>query len=196
MLTMIQPFVTLLAIFGFQVLAARQIGLSLARYKLPLISGYLLAGVVIGPFVLDLVSAEAVQSLTFIDDIALAFIAFSAGSELYLKEIRPRLVGISFITLGITLVAGAVSIFAFLLLADYIPFMQNLDATAQLAIAIASVAVVISLSRRHCRHQRATRQGAAHQNGDWGDGRCRCRRDYRLCNLRLHCGNDAIGRGV
>lgn len=145
-MTALQPFLTLIGIFAFLTLAARQVGLSLARYKMPLISGYLIAGVLIGPFVLGLVSAESVHSLTFIDDIALAFIAFSAGNELFLKEIRPRLVGISFITLGITLVGGAVSLYAFLLLADFIPFMANLDATTRFAIALASVAVVISLS--------------------------------------------------
>jgi Trk K+ transport system NAD-binding subunit/Kef-type K+ transport system membrane component KefB len=96
--------------------------------------------------VLDLVSTEAVQSLTFIDDIALAFIAFTAGNELFIKEIRPRLVGISFITLGIVLVGGVVTAYSFLLLADFVPFMANLDATTRIAIMIASLAVIISLS--------------------------------------------------
>ncbi len=146
MFTILQPFLTLLAIFGFLTLSARQVGVSLARYKMPLISGYLIAGVIFGPFVLDLVSAEAVQSLTFIDDVALAFIAFSAGNELFLKEIRPRLAGISFITLGIMLIGGAVCSYAFWILADYIPFMVNLDTTTRVAIIVASISVIISLS--------------------------------------------------
>lgn len=70
------------ASFGVISLAAKQIGASLQKYKLPLISGYLLAGILAGPFVLKLLTQESISQLLFIDEIALAFIAFAAGNEL------------------------------------------------------------------------------------------------------------------
>jgi Trk K+ transport system NAD-binding subunit/Kef-type K+ transport system membrane component KefB len=142
----LQPFLILIAVFGFLTLAARQVGLSLSKYKLPLISGYLIAGIIIGPYALNLISASSIQNLSFIDDVALAFIAFSAGNELYIKEIRPRIVSISWITVGIALIGGAATFFAFKRLEAFIPFMANLDDTTRLVIAIVSVGVVISLS--------------------------------------------------
>ncbi|NCA95685.1 MAG: hypothetical protein EOM74_01760, partial [Methanomicrobia archaeon] len=75
-------------IFGF-------IGGKIARkLKLPEVSGYLLFGILLGPslglIVPDfggIVTAEDQESLKFIGDIALSFIAFSIGSEFNVKAI-------------------------------------------------------------------------------------------------------------
>lgn len=86
----LQPFLLLLAIFSFLTLGSKQLGQSLSRYRLPLISGYLIAGVIVGPFIFNLVTAKEVAQLRFIDDISLAVIAFSGGNELFLKDVRGR----------------------------------------------------------------------------------------------------------
>ncbi len=82
----------LIFIIGFAIvsLAAQQIGQYFKRINLPLISGFLFAGILVGPFVLNLVPAESIKHLRFVDEVSLAFIAFAAGSELYLKELRSR----------------------------------------------------------------------------------------------------------
>lgn len=64
-------------------------------YILPLISGFLLTGIVAGTYVLDLISMEATSNLRFVDEIALGFIAFAAGGELYLKELKTRVKSIA-----------------------------------------------------------------------------------------------------
>lgn len=46
---------------------------------LPNVSGYILAGIIIGPYVLKIIPREFVAELDFISDIALAFIAFGVG---------------------------------------------------------------------------------------------------------------------
>ncbi len=74
----------------FIALASKQIGQYIAALKLPLITGYLLVGVVVGPFILGWISADTVKDLRIIDELSLAFIGFAAGSELYLKELRSR----------------------------------------------------------------------------------------------------------
>ena len=43
--------------------------------KLPNVTGYILAGVAIGPYALDLIPSDIVSGMEFITDIALAFIA-------------------------------------------------------------------------------------------------------------------------
>ena len=79
-------------------------GLLLSRLakllKLPAVTAYLVAGVVIGPFCLGLLgnclsiewlgfsSLESVESFSIISDVALGFIAFSIGNEFRLKELK------------------------------------------------------------------------------------------------------------
>lgn len=58
--------------------------------KLPNVTGYLIAGLLIGPYMLKLVPLDLTHQLELVSEIALAFIAFSIGSEFkvsYLKKV-------------------------------------------------------------------------------------------------------------
>ncbi|NLY71272.1 MAG: cation:proton antiporter [Clostridiales bacterium] len=58
--------------------------------KLPNVTGYLIAGLLIGPYLLNLVPLKVTNQLGLISEMALAFIAFSIGSEFkisYLKKV-------------------------------------------------------------------------------------------------------------
>lgn len=58
--------------------------------KLPNVTGYLIAGLLIGPYVLKLIPLDVATGLELVSEIALAFIAFSIGSEFklsYLKKV-------------------------------------------------------------------------------------------------------------
>ena len=125
-----------LASFGFVALAAFQVGRMATLLHLPLISGYLLAGILAGPFVLQFVATADTELLRFLDEVSLAFIAFFAGSEMALDELRGRLRSIGWNTLtqivGIYVVAGG----AILLLADHIPFLEELSLQGRIAAAM------------------------------------------------------------
>lgn len=54
--------------------------------RLPNVTGFIIAGIVIGPYVLNLVPFEMVEHMGFVSDVALAFIAFSVG-RFFKKEI-------------------------------------------------------------------------------------------------------------
>lgn len=57
---------------------------------LPNVTGYLFAGLLIGPYVLGIINADAVDSIGVASEMALGFIALSIGSEFklsYLKEV-------------------------------------------------------------------------------------------------------------
>lgn len=65
-------------------------------FKLPSVTAYLIAGVLIGPYCLGslhidgigFVSEEAVSTLSLISEVSLAFIAFSIGNEFRLEELK------------------------------------------------------------------------------------------------------------
>ncbi len=68
--------------------------------KLPKISGYLVIGLFLGPSFINLVSPEDGRSLEVISELALAFIAFSIGSEFVLKDMMKYGKSIFIITLA------------------------------------------------------------------------------------------------
>ncbi len=141
-----QDILVFAAGFALIALASKQIGQFFTQIRLPLISGFLFAGIIAGPFVLDLISAEAVENLRFVDEISLAVIAFAAGSELYLKELRSRFRSITWVTIGNVLVIPGVGALMIFLLADFIPFMQGMPTTNRVAVALLAGAILVARS--------------------------------------------------
>lgn len=58
------------------------------KLKLPNVTGYIIAGIIIGPYCLNLVPSELISRMDFISDIALAFIAFSVGEFFKLETLK------------------------------------------------------------------------------------------------------------
>lgn len=58
------------------------------QIKLPLITGYLVAGAVSGPSLLQLFRANGLASLGFVDHTCLGVIALAAGAELRVSELK------------------------------------------------------------------------------------------------------------
>ncbi|MBC8334375.1 MAG: cation:proton antiporter [Anaerolineales bacterium] len=80
------------------------------------------------------------------DEISLGFIAFAAGSELYLKDLRDRLKGIAWVTTGLVLSTSIFGTLAFFFLTDLIPFTQNMSVTSRIAISILAGAILVARS--------------------------------------------------
>src|SRR5690554_5190589 len=60
------------------------------KINLPNVTGYLIIGLLIGPYCLGIFSHETISIFSIIPDIALGFIAFSIGAEFnlsYLKKV-------------------------------------------------------------------------------------------------------------
>ena len=112
-------------------------GLMLSRVakllKLPAVTAYLVAGILIGPYVLGafgveglgFVSKENLHSYTIISDVALGFIAFSIGNEFRLSQLKKigkqaTIVGI-FQAVVTTLLVDAVLIGLHFLMQDKLP---------------------------------------------------------------------------
>ena len=81
--------------FGFALIAAALAGDLFERLRLPRITGYLIFGVVCGPFAANIISRSMARELTIVNGLAIALIAFMAGLELNVRRIRPRLAAIA-----------------------------------------------------------------------------------------------------
>lgn len=75
---------------------------------LPNVTGYILAGVVIGPYVLNLIPAELIGGMEFLTDVALSFIAFGVGRYLRLDRLKEQGTRVIVLTLMEALVTAAV----------------------------------------------------------------------------------------
>ena len=80
------------------------------KLRLPNVTGYILSGVLIGPYVLDLIPGEIVEHMEFVTDVALAFIAFGVGRYFKLSTLRASGSKIVILTLFESL-AAAVLVF-------------------------------------------------------------------------------------
>lgn len=76
------------------------------KLRLPHVTGYILAGILIGPHVLNMIPAHFIINTDFLSDIALAFIAFSTGEFFRLSAIRKNGVKVIVITLFEALTAS------------------------------------------------------------------------------------------
>ncbi|HKK89810.1 MAG TPA: cation:proton antiporter [Desulfobacteraceae bacterium] len=127
-------------------LASRQIGQLLVQAGLPLISGFLFTGVIAGPHVLGLIRPEALESLRFVDEIALGFIAFAAGNELYLKEMQSAWKNIAWITSGLVVSTFCLCTAAFFSLSVFMPFMQEMSTAGRLAVSVVAGSIMVARS--------------------------------------------------
>jgi len=142
----IQPMIVILLAFALVSLAAERIGFYLQKFNLPLISGFLLTGLIAGPYILDMIHADYTEHLLFLDDISLGIIAFAAGSEFYLSELRGRFRSILWVTAGNLLIVPIIGTLTIYFLADFIPFMQVLSPTSRLAAALVAGAILMARS--------------------------------------------------
>lgn len=116
------------------------------KVNLPLITGFIVLGVFAGPHVLKLISQDSVNKLHFVNNLALAFIAIAAGAELYLKDLRSRLISITWNTFGQLVVTFILSSMAIYFLSGHIPFMAEVSAETRAAISILMGTIFVARS--------------------------------------------------
>eukprot|EP00954_Amorphochlora_amoebiformis_P007263 564163-Amorphochlora_amoeboformis.AAC.1 len=115
-------------------------------FGLPLVSGYLLFGIIFGPEVSEIISRDSLRSLRVIDEVALAFIALVAGAQLQVKKLRGRSRSIRLTTVNLVFFAmafGSVVIFA---LRESISFMKGMSILQSWAIAMLGGVLLVARS--------------------------------------------------
>lgn len=138
----------ILLIAGFLIVAisANQIAKTFQKIRLPLITGLIFTGILTGPYIIGLIPESAKTNLNFINETALAFIAFAAGAELYLRELRSRISSIKWNTFGQLVVTFVLGTAAVTLVAEYIPYMAGLPLVAKICIAMITAAIFVARS--------------------------------------------------
>ncbi len=141
-----EHFLFFLLAFLWIVIGSFHVAKYFQKIRLPLITGFLISGVIAGPFFLELVSDESILNLQIVNEFSLSYIAFAAGVELYIKEIRSSLKSIFWNTIGQLVFTFTVGVLAILLLAPVIPFLSNLSHANVLAIAILTGTIFVARS--------------------------------------------------
>lgn len=133
-----------LAALGFLLLAGTLTSELIELVGLPQLTGFILAGVVSGPYVLHLIDKGTLERVAPANTLALALIALAGGLELKLETLRTVWRSIAWHN-GLQSVVGlASSTAAFVFVAPYTPFAGN--DLAQL-VAIGLLWAVVSISR-------------------------------------------------
>ena len=118
-------------------------------FKLPNVTAYIITGILIGPYCLDLIPAEVIEGTDFLADIALAFIAFSVGEFFKISTLRKNGMKVVIITLFEACVAS-VAVFAltYCILGLNLAFSIVL---AALASATAPASTVMTIRQTHAK---------------------------------------------
>lgn len=73
---------------GIIIVSGLVFGKLVSYLKLPRVTGYLIAGILIGPSILGIIPKDTVSSLGVISDVALGIISFGIGSELNFSNLK------------------------------------------------------------------------------------------------------------
>ena len=131
---------------GSILLAAYLLALLLKNVKLPKLTGYMLLGILFGPAGFNFLDMENMQQLNFLENLALSFIALTAGGELKFHKIKQQISSISFILLGQIGVVLVGLLILLLLFAKSLPFMSQLEGDILIGFAILFAGTAISTS--------------------------------------------------
>ena len=101
------PLPSLLVVGGIT-LAGFYLGKSMRFLRLPSIVGFMIVGVILGPGLVGVVTPNLQSALSFVTEIALAFVAVSIGLELSFSELKRQGRGIVWIIIAESLSAFVV----------------------------------------------------------------------------------------
>lgn len=105
--------INILFFLGISIILAFYIGQSVRIIRLPMILGYMLTGILLGPSFLGLIEYETLEKLSFIIDVGLGIVAFSIGTELDFRSMKR-------LGLGLVTLIFAESFGAFLLVFSFV----------------------------------------------------------------------------
>jgi Kef-type K+ transport system membrane component KefB len=131
---------------GFTLIAAALAGELFEKIRLPRISGYLLFGMLAGPYAGAILTPAMARELQVVNGLAIALIAFIAGLEINFHRLRPQLralLTMGGVTVGLMWIALTL---VFWLAWPYIPIQPDLTGLPRLALAGLLATVTTSFS--------------------------------------------------
>lgn len=118
-------------------------------FKLPNVTAYIVTGILLGPYVLNLIPSTFVNGTDFLPDLALSFIAFSTGEFFKLETLKKSGIRIVIITM-------CEALLAFILVFTLSLFILGLDLSfslvlAALATATAPASTMMTIRQTHAK---------------------------------------------
>jgi Kef-type K+ transport system membrane component KefB len=129
------PALTSLSV-GYLLLTAFLAGSLFKKLGLPRLTGYLVAGMVAGPYGIGLLTSSAVAEMAIVNGVAISLIALTAGTEMHLPSLRPLLGTIAAMTLFAILGTALLLSGAVYLLRDHLPFLEGLGRDQLLSLCL------------------------------------------------------------
>ncbi len=127
---------------GMLIVASFYAGKATKWVRLPSIIGFMLVGVIAGPSMVTIIDETAQQSLTFITEIALGFVALTIGLELSFVSLKRQGFGMIIIILAESLGAFVVVAFALYAVTRNLPLALIFGAIAPASAPAGTVAVI------------------------------------------------------
>lgn len=119
------------------------------KLRLPNVTGYILAGILIGPYALNLIPQSVIKGMDFVTDIALAFIAFGVGRYFKMSKLKKSTKKVVIITLFESLTACLFTTLVMLFIFHLsVPFSLLLGAIAS---ATAPVSTIMTIRQYHAK---------------------------------------------
>lgn len=137
---------TVMLPLGFALIAAYLLGTAAERLRLPRLSGYLLFGLICGPYLLNLITATMARDLQVVNGLALALIALVAGLELNAARMRAHLRAVLLVGGGVVLVTTMALTVVLWVAWPWLSFGHVGGGSAQLATALVTAVLVVSFS--------------------------------------------------
>ncbi len=121
---------------GIMLLTSYLLAISLKDIKLPKLSGYMLMGIVLGPIGLNFLTHDILDNLKFLENLALSFIAITAGGEFKRERVRKILKSVVYLIVGQSVFVFVGLFILIIFLAEYIPYLARLDSGLLIGFAI------------------------------------------------------------
>lgn len=116
------------------------------KIKLPRLSGYMFMGVILGTSGVGVLTDDIVDNLQFLENLALSFIALTAGGELRFSQVKVYKKSIVYILASQMVIIFFGMTIIFYLIAGYIPFLSGLNRFMVLGFAILFAGISLSTS--------------------------------------------------
>ena len=115
-------------------------------FRLPMISGFLLTGLLAGPSLLGFLGEGDLHFLQPLDHWALAFIAFAAGFELDLNLLKARFKSILCLMGGLTMATFTLSALTLISLKAWVPFLAEAPMAVTLSAGMLLGTIMVARS--------------------------------------------------
>jgi Kef-type K+ transport system membrane component KefB len=131
---------------GFALIAAALAGELFERIRLPRVSGYLVFGLVCGPYLANIITRPMARDLQIVNGLAIALIALIAGLELNYSRLRPRLSAMLRLGTLTLVVMYAVLLPLLYLVWPWLPIYPEATGLARLTLSALLTTIIVSFS--------------------------------------------------